>query len=496
MSANSDGNQNPAKDDGPETRHGMKQYIPVLVVLCAGVILASMALSWWRAASELTGIERRVALPGELAEFSAAPVSAEEPVKIGEKFRKFDGVASTQPGSWPRFRGINSDNIVQGSVPLAGTWPQSGPPVMWTVELGEGYAGPAVMNGCAYVLDYDSVEDADALRCFSMDDGKEIWRRWYHVHIKRNHGMSRTVPAVTDRYVVTIGPRCHVMCVDAKSGDLKWGIDLEKEWGTSVPMWYTGQCPLIDNGQAVIAAGGKALLIGIDCETGKVLWQTPNPKKWQMSHSSVMPVTIDGRKMYVYCGIGGMAGISAESADRGRLLWETEEWNHQVVAPAPVSLGGGRIFITSGYGVGSAMFKVSVESGNYTVKLLYKLDKKVFACEQQTPVFYKGHLYTVLPADAGPAKRQAVCMDPDGRVIWTSGAAEKFGLGPFLIADSKMLILEDNGILTMINAAENGYSRLAQAKVLDGKEAWGPMALVDGRLLVRDYGKMKCLDLR
>ncbi|MDD4872230.1 MAG: PQQ-binding-like beta-propeller repeat protein, partial [Kiritimatiellae bacterium] len=372
----------------------------------------------------------------------------------------------------------------------------SGPPVLWSVELGEGYAGPAVLNGCVYVLDYDSRENADALRCFSMDDGKEIWRRWYKVHIKRNHGMSRTVPAVTENYVVTIGPRCHVMCVDSRTGDFRWGIDLEKEWGTAVPMWYTGQCPLIDGEEVVLGVGGKALLMGVDCKTGKVLWQTPNPKKWQMSHSSVMPMELSGKKMYVYCAIGGMVGISAEKTDRGTILWETGEWNHQVMAPAPVSLGDGRVFITAGYGVGSAMFKVSLESGKFVVKQLYRWEKKTFACEQHTPIFYKGYLYSVLPADAGSVRKQAVCMDPGGKVIWASGSTERFGLGPFMIADNKMFILEDNGLLKMIKATEQGYFKLAQAKVLDGKESWAPMALADGRLLVRDYGKMTCLDLR
>jgi len=40
--------------------------------------------------------------------------------------------------------------------------------------------------------------------------------------------MSRTIPAVTENYVVTIGPKCHVMCVDAESGEFKWAIDLEE----------------------------------------------------------------------------------------------------------------------------------------------------------------------------------------------------------------------------------------------------------------------------
>jgi len=496
MSANSHENKKQSDHGRQCASHDFKEYIPVLFVLFAGIILVSILLAWWRRSSDVPGIERRLALPSEAANFIADTSTTEEPVRIGERFKKFNGIPATQAGSWPRFRGVNYDNVSTESIKLAENWPERGPAVVWSAELGEGYAGPVILNGCTYILDYDNKEDADSLRCFSMEDGKEIWRRWYHVHIKRNHGMSRTVPAVTEHHIVSIGPRCHVMCCDARSGDLKWGIDLEKDWGTVVPMWYAGQCALIDDDQVVIGVGGKALLMGVECETGRVLWQTPNPKKWQMSHSSVIPMTIGGQKIYVYCAIGGMVGVSAEKETRGRIVWETEEWNHQVVAPSPVYLGDGKIFITSGYGVGSAMFKVSEEAGNYAVKQLYKLDKNIFACEQHTPVFYKGYLYTVLPADAGSAKRQAVCMNPDGKVVWSSGPADKFGLGPFMIADNKMLILEDNGLLTMIKATEQGYFKLAQAKVLEGKESWAPMALADGRLLVRDYGRMKCLDLR
>ncbi|MEI7437927.1 MAG: polyvinylalcohol dehydrogenase, partial [bacterium] len=67
---------------------------------------------------------------------------------------------------------------------------------------------------------------------------------------------------------------------------------------------------------------------------------------------------------------------------------------------------------------------------------------------------------------------------------------------PYIVADDKLLILEDNGMLTMIRPDQQGYRKLAQSKVLQGKEAWAPMAMADGRLLVRDYGTMKCLDLR
>ncbi len=478
------------------TGKAYKEFFALLAVVAAGIAVSAILLAWWRGPAETPLISRRLPLASELPNASAMAAKDSETIRIGEQFASFQGVPGKLTGAWPGFRGAHHDNIAPPQEKIAEKWPAGGPPVLWTVELGEGYAGPAILNGRVYLLDYDAKENADSLRCFSMDDGREIWRRWYKVHIKRNHGISRTVPAVSDDFVVSMGPRCHVMCVDAQTGKFRWGLDLEKDWGTTVPMWYTGQCPLLIDNQAIIAVGGKVLLMSIDCATGKILWQTPNPENWQMSHASVTPMEWQGKKMYVYAAIGGIIGVSAEKGEEGKVLWQTIQWKFQVIAPSPVPLEDGRFLVTAGYGAGSAMFQLTQTVGSVVAKLDYKLDKTDFACEQHTPIYYRGFLYSILPADAGGFRKQAVCMNPNGKIMWRSGATERFGLGPFMIADDKLLLLEDNGSLTMIKASATGYVKLAQAKVLDGKEAWAPMALADGRLLVRDYGQMKCLDLR
>ncbi|MCP4726904.1 MAG: PQQ-like beta-propeller repeat protein, partial [bacterium] len=200
----------------------------------------------------------------------ASMSDAGEDVNIGDLFTAFEGTPSEINGSWPRFRGEDFSNISKEELELADNWSDTGPNILWSVELGEGHAGPAVADGRVYILDYDEENRADLLRCFSLDDGREIWRRGYDLYVKRNHGMSRTVPAVFENFVVTIGPKCHVMCVDAESGEFIWGIDLEKEYGAEIPLWYTGQCPLIDNSLAIIAVGGESLFIAVDCETGDV----------------------------------------------------------------------------------------------------------------------------------------------------------------------------------------------------------------------------------
>lgn len=457
------------------------------------VLLGSAALVWWMLQSPVRGYE--VNIPG--MDNRPATLSTDETAtEIGAFYAAFDGIPSSVSAGWPRFRGKDFDNISKETLPLASGWNGGVPPVLWSVDLGEGHAGPAVADGRVFLLDYDEENRADILRCFSLDDGREIWRRGYEIFIKRNHGMSRTVPAVSSGCVVTIGPKCHVMCVRAETGDFLWGMDLVKDFGTEVPLWYTGQCPLIDGTTAVLAAGGDSMLIGVDIETGEVVWETPNPNGWKMSHSSIMYTRIHGRRIYLYSALGGLVGVSAEEEDRGALVFQSALWDHNVVAPSPVHLGDGRIFLTAGYGAGSMMVRVTEDWDVQSIQILKP--EEGMATEQQTPLFYRGRLFAILPKDAGPMRNQMVCCSPEdvSSFLWTSGKTHRFGLGPYLVADGKLFILSDDGVLTVADADSGSFVQLGQAKVLEGVDAWGPMALVDGRLLLRDSRSLICLDVR
>lgn len=396
--------------------------------------------------------------------------------------------AGDLPGAWPGFRGPNRDAVSPDPTPLADTWPAGEPKPLWAADVGDGYAGAAVRNGRVYLMDYDRAAQADALRCLSLADGKELWKCSYPLPIKRNHGMSRTVPAVTDRFVVGLGPKCHVSCLDAVSGKYQWGIDLVREYGTTVPAWYAGQCPLIDGDRVILAPAGSSLMIAVDLASGKVLWKTPNPRAWKMTHVSITPMEIAGRKTYIYCGHRGVAGIAA---DDGSILWETSDWKISIATVAtPVPVPPNRIFLSGGYEAGAMMLEVSNGDGKWQAKPAFRLDADTFGATQQTPILHDNHLYGVRP------NGELVCLDLQGKLRWASGMSHRFGLGPFLVANGKILVMNDDGELTMAQATAEGFKPLAQAKVLDGHDAWGPMAMAGNRLIVRDLTRMVCLDLR
>lgn len=480
-----------------------RQLNAVLLGLMLAIAAGVLGL-WFRQPAPLA-VEKRVAQVATVAGVAspvptAAPTlstPAPEVVDLRGTLEKLGGNPSGSSSAWPRLRGTEFSNISTSTPPLAETWGDKGPPVLWSVALSEGHSGPSVWNGCVYVMDYDEQREGDLLRSFSLADGKEIWRRWYQAPTKRNHGVSRTVPAVDEQFVVSIGPRCHVSCVDRSTGEFRWGLDLVREYGSDVPLWYTGQCPLIEDGVAILAPAGKeVLMMAVDCATGKVLWRTPNLDGWKMSHSSIVPMKLLGRRMYVYAAMGGLAGIAADGPDRGQLLWKTAAWTHSVLSPSPLGVDDQSLFLTAGYGGGSMMLRLHQSGGTIQAEPAFKLEKTVFSCEQHTPVLFQGHLFAVLPKDAAELRAQFACLSPDGKLVWTSGKTERFGLGPFLFADNKIFILNDNGELTLARASVSGYEKLARARVLHGKDAWAPMALVDGRLLLRDAEQLLCLDVR
>ena len=333
----------------------------------------------------------------------------------------------------------------------------------------------------------------DLMRCLSLDDGREIWRNSYPVQIKPHHGITRTVPAVVENYVISFGPKCHVACWDSETGKAYWLIDLVRDHGAVVPEWYAGQCPLVDEktGRLVLAVGGKALLMSVDYRTGEIIWRSPNPRGWTMTHSSIMPMELAGRRMYVYCGKGGVAGVSA---DDGSILWDTTEWQvSMATCPSPVVFDDGRVFLCGGYNSGCLMLAVEylAAEGRFAARVLYRESPKLFGSEQQTPVLWNGYLYGVRQRDG-----QLVCLDPQGKPMWSSGR-DKFGSAPYMIADGLILALSDDGVLTLAEATPQAYRPLARAQVIDGGvQSWGPMALVAGRLIVRDLRRMVCVDLR
>ncbi len=479
----------------------MKAFIlkTLCFLLCVGASLGTLV--YWLSAPSSQEV---LSLPGADKVPEGARNQAAN-IKIGEKFTAFapELVASLNAefqGKWTNFRGSNHDNIVTGTPALIEEWGDAEQRVQWKVALGEGHSAPVIYDGVVYLLDYNEEKKEDCLRAFSLKDGSEIWQRSYKVEMKRNHGFSRTIPAVNEDVVITMGPKCHVMAVDRKSGDLLWSMDLVKDFGSEVPQWYTGQCPLIIDGVVILAAGGTdTLLMGVNAKSGEILWKTANTSKLGMSHSSIMPMTYQGKKSYVYAALGGVVGISAEKGCEGEMLWMNSEWAPSVAAPSPVICGEDKIYLTAGYGAGGAMLQVSGDAAPFKAELIERhKPNEGFALEQQSAILFEGRLYGIMPKDAGAnkVKFKGVSVDHLREYLVSSPQGMRFGLGPFIMADGKFYLLNDNGSMSIFRVVGDDCQVLDTAQLIKGQDAWGPIAYADGYMIMRDSVTMFCVDVQ
>jgi outer membrane protein assembly factor BamB len=191
--------------------------------------------------------------------------------------------------------------------------------------------------------------------------------------------------------------------------------------------------------------------------------------------------------------------VAADGERIGEILWYAPQWDRSVIAPSPIHLGDGRIFVTAGYGGGSMLLQIRREGDTFQVETLETFRaREGLTSEQQTPVLVEGLLFGILPNDAGPLRNQLVCIDPEHMrtYLWTSGRDRRFGLGPYFVADGKLYVLSDDGFLHMLEITADGYRESGRKQILDGHDAWGPMALAGGRLILRDDTRMVCVDLR
>jgi outer membrane protein assembly factor BamB len=114
-----------------------------------------------------------------------------------------------------------------------------------------------------------------------------------------------------------------------------------------------------------------------------------------------------------------------------------------------------------------------------------------FGAHTQPPVVYKNHSYaqyTINERSDG-----LVCMGMDGRVRWRTGEDPLFDKGGAVLADGLLLATDGNKKLYLIDPDPSGFKPLASAELLEPGQNWAPLALADGKLLIRDQKHLKCV---
>ncbi|MFN3167922.1 MAG: PQQ-binding-like beta-propeller repeat protein [Phycisphaeraceae bacterium] len=395
---------------------------------------------------------------------------------------------------WPGFQGADRDGVVQGETLLT-DWPEAGPPVLWSHDVGPGFGGAAIRDGKAYILDRNAVA-GDTLRVYDLASGQPLWSCDYDAPGRISYHGSRSTPMVTDRYAFTVGSFGQVTCFDLQTRGVAWQLHMD-DFGADPPKWAWSQSPLVYGDWVIVAPMARdAGLVALDQGTGEVAWRSGNIGI--EGYGSPRLVTLAGKEQIVYYSSTKVTGTDPKT---GEVLWSYDGIPVRRAIPTPALVGDDRLFVTAGYDAGSALIEIQRQGDRFAAEELRRDRDHGGQIHSALPV--GEHLYVNLNTNEN-LRRDAHglgCFDRDGKLVWKNNNAPDINRGAVLAVGEHLLTLGgEDGVLRLIKATPEGYRELAGAKVFDARDRrnmiWAAMAYADGYLIVRSQGRLKCLDLR
>jgi hypothetical protein len=415
----------------------------------------------------------------------------------------FVWISNINAQDWPQYFGPDRNGI-SAQKNILRTWPQQGPEVLWTANVGIGYGGPVIKNGKVYLLDRDD-KVGDNLRCFDLSSGKELWNFAYPAPGSVMFPGSRSVPAIDGNLIFSCGPYGNLYCIDINTHKPVWNKNVWTDFGGGeIPRWAITQCPFVYGDLLLVASQApKAGVVAYEKLTGKVKWTTPslgeagyvNPVIVKVGKENHVVMITAAKGRGESAGGGKVVGIDPLT---GKILWEYTNWQCGIPVPDAVDAGEGRVLITGGYQAGAAMIKIEKKAdGSYGVKELYK--NADFGAHTQPPVLVNGYFYAQYTTNE--RKDGLVCMSMDGQIKWKTGRTPLFDKGGMILADGLLLSTDGNTKLYLIEPEPSGFKPIATAELLKpepgdkkpSNQNWAPLALADGKLLIRDQSRLMCV---
>ena len=374
---------------------------------------------------------------------------------------------------WPCWRGPAGNGVSSERIENPAALEKAG--IAWRKNVGDGFSSASVADGRVFIS--GNRNKKDTVYCFDAVTGRELWRRSYKCSGGSYPG-PRASAAVDGTSLFVLSRDGRLVCFETDSGAVQWEKDITALLKTSCQSWGFACSPLVEDRFLLIGAGrGGAAL---NKETGEVIWSGGEGKTAYAS-----PVVFE-RKGVKRIAIFGPRTIAEVDLRTGGRIWSLP-WitRHNNNAADPVIIDG-KIFISSGYGRGCAL----IDGSGPEPRFLW--ENKAIRAHFIAPVFIDGFLYGF----DGDIRRKAPlrCIDAStGAVMWSQKTG---GPGALIGAGKRLLILNEKGLLMIVEASPSGYSKLAEKRVIEDEKCWSPPVISRGRVFCRgNKGAFVCMCL-
>ncbi|HKW97626.1 MAG TPA: PQQ-binding-like beta-propeller repeat protein [Bryobacteraceae bacterium] len=384
---------------------------------------------------------------------------------------------------WPQFLGPARNGVYPAAV--AASWSKSGPALVWKLDTGHGFSGPAVANG--RLILFHRRENRAIVDCLDAKTGRRIWTAEYPTNYVDDFGFDegpRATPAIAAEKVYTFGAEGVLQCLDFATGKRLWTVDTRQKFGSPKGFFGAASSPLVDEGRVLLNVGGPngAGVAAFDAATGKTLWTATSD---EAGYSAPVVATIQGARHALFFTRAGLVDIDpATGKIRLQFPWRSRS-HASVNAAAPLVIGN-LVFLSASYGTGATLLEINGASA----KQLWSSDDAL-SNHYATSVYRDGFLYGYHGRQEFGQSLRSIELKT-GKVQWN---VDGFGAGTVTLAGDRLLLVRENGELVLAPASPKEFKPSARAQLLPATIRAYP-ALSDGRLYVRNEHTLACFNLK
>lgn len=394
------------------------------------------------------------------------------------------GPRAAGDSDWPQFLGPQR-NGVYGGPEISGSWPASGPPVLWRKPVGEGFSGAVAQAG--RLILFHRLQSRERVECLESQSGRPLWQYDYPTDYRDDFGFDggpRSTPSIWDGKVYTFGAQGVLHCLELESGRKVWSLNTHEKFGVRKGFFGAACSPLVEDGRLFLNVGGaeQAGLVAFHARTGRVLWTATDD---EASYSSPAMATLGGRRQVLFLTRTGLVSVDPTSGEvLLRFRWRARS-RASVNAATPLAVPP-LIFLSASYGTGAVQLRVkgaeleTVWTSNESLSNHYS-----------TSVIRGEHLFGFHGRQEYGQSLRCVELET-GRVLWSR---DGFKAGTLSLAGDRLVVLKENGELLLVGASPRAFRLIAKARILAPTVRAYP-ALADGRLFARNQKELVAVDLQ